>query len=79
VALAALLLISACAQLSEPPVTAAKPNVNLAGYPPAFRAGYADGCTSVRQSALKRDAARFKSDANYAQGWHDGHDICARR
>jgi hypothetical protein len=54
------------------------PAVNLAGYPPAFRAGYADGCASV-DGAKKRDETRFKSDATYAQGWQDGNDICRRR
>ena len=58
--------------------TAAAPGVNLSGYPPAFRAGYADGCASV-DAARKRDEPRFKSDAEYAQGWRDGYDICRRR
>ena len=54
------------------------PGVNLSGYPPAFRAGYADGCASV-DGTKKRDEARFKSDASYKQGWQDGNDICRRR
>ena len=69
-------LIAGCA--SRPAPTAAAPGVNLSGYPPEFRAGYADGCTSV-DAARKRDEPRFKSDANYAQGWRDGYDICRRR
>ena len=60
------------------PPTAAAPGINLAGYSPAFRAGYADGCGSV-DAARKRDEARFKADADYAQGWRDGNDICKRR
>ena len=79
IALAALVWLAGCAQL---PGNAAEPraNVNLSGYTPEFRAGYADGCASASAgAALKRDSARFKADANYAQGWQDGHDICARR
>jgi hypothetical protein len=58
--------------------TAASPGVNLSGYPPGFRVGYADGCSSVN-AAMKRDDARFKTDSDYAQGWRDGNDICKRR
>ena len=62
--------------------TAAKKeaNVNLAGYPPAFRDGYLDGCeTSKRTSGRKRDEDRFKHDPQYASGWRDGNDICTRQ
>ena len=57
-----------------------KPNVNLGGYAPEFKQGYADGCASA-QSPLRRtrDETRFKSDANYAQGWADGYAICGRK
>jgi hypothetical protein len=58
--------------------TPAAPGVNLSGYPPGFRVGYADGCNSV-DGTRKRDEARFKSDTDYAQGWRDGNDICKRR
>jgi hypothetical protein len=68
-------LIAGCA--SSPAPTAAAPGVNLSGFSPAFRAGYADGCNSVK-GPLKRNETRFKSDADYAQGWRDGHDICRR-
>ena len=55
-------------------------NVNLAGYPPAFRAGYVDGCeTSKRTSGQIRDEARYKHDTQYAAGWRDGFDICGRK
>jgi hypothetical protein len=63
---------------SEPAPTPEAPGVNLSGYPQAFRAGYADGCNSVK-AARKRDETRFKADAEYTQGWRDGYDICARR
>jgi hypothetical protein len=55
-------------------------NVNLTGYPPAFRAGYLDGCdTSKRTSGRTRDEERFKHDSQYASGWRDGNDICTRQ
>jgi hypothetical protein len=69
-------LVAGCANRAAP--TAAAPGVNLSGYPAEFRAGYADGCASV-DAAKKRDEPRFKADANYAQGWRDGYDICRRR
>ncbi len=79
-------LLVACA--AQPPATttepapraptAASPGINLAGYSPAFRAGYADGCGSV-DAARKRDESRFKADTDYALGWRDGNDICKRR
>lgn len=58
--------------------TPSAPGINLSGYPPGFRAGYADGCISV-EGARKRDEARFKNDTDYAQGWRDGTDICKRK
>ncbi|HEX3169310.1 MAG TPA: hypothetical protein VNM70_04520 [Burkholderiales bacterium] len=61
------------------PPTAAEPGINLSGYSPAFRAGYADGCNSVDAGARKRDEARFKAETDYAQGWRDGNDICKRK
>lgn len=54
------------------------PHINLAGYPPPFKEGFRDGCDSFR-GAYRRDAVRFKSDANYAMGWQDGYDICRRQ
>ncbi len=55
-------------------------NVNLAGYPPAFRAGYLDGCeSSKRGSGRSRDEDRFKHDPQYATGWRDGFDICSKQ
>lgn len=69
-----LIVAGGCATQSQPPA----PAVNLSGYPLEFRQGYADGCASVN-AARKRDETRFKADANYAQGWRDGHDICSKR
>lgn len=56
-----------------------EPNVNLAGYPPEFRAGYLDGCDSARRNAMKKDEKRFKSDPQYGAGWRDGYDICSKQ
>jgi hypothetical protein len=58
--------------------TAEAPPVNLSGFPPAFREGYADGCNTARGSA-KQDAARMKTDGSYAQGYQDGLAGCKRR
>lgn len=56
----------------------APPAVNLSGFPPAFRDGYADGCASVG-GRQRQDAKRFKEDRQYAAGWRDGLDTCQRR
>ena len=56
---------------------AAKPAYNLAGYPPAVREGYIDGCESAKGSRLARkDARRFQDDRQYAMGWNDGFALC---
>ncbi len=73
--ISALALMAACASQS---VQAPQSKINLSGYPPAFRDGFADGCASV-DAARRRDDARFKSDANYATGWRDGYSICKPR
>lgn len=54
------------------------PNVNLSGYPPAFKDGFRDGCDSLRGS-YRRDGARFGKDNDYTLGWHDGYSICGRQ
>lgn len=55
------------------------PNVNLAGYPPVFRAGYVDGCNSATRYGAKKDEERFKREPQYAAGWRDGYDICSKK
>ncbi len=68
-------LLGACATSKPPP-----PNVNLTGFPPAFRDGYADGCRSAKPGAARhRDESRFAQDTQYATGWRDGYDICRKR
>ena len=68
----------------ETPVEAAKrrteaprPTYNLAGYPPAVRDGYIDGCESAKRSSYgRKDEKRFAADAQYEMGWRDGWSIC---
>ncbi len=72
----AIVAAGCASQPAAPP----QPVVNLSGYPPAFRQGYTDGCVSAKATATRtRDENRFKSDANYAQGWQDGYSICKAR
>ena len=61
-----------------PPASRPLPNVNLSGYPPAFKQGFRDGCDSFRGN-YRRDASRFNSDNNYTIGWQDGFSICRRQ
>jgi len=59
---------------------APRPAYNLAGYPPATRDGYIDGCESARHSEYaRRDAKRIDADPQYATGWNDGFSICAKK
>jgi hypothetical protein len=53
--------------------------VNLSGFPPAFREGYADGCRSAKPGAFKRrNEIRYGQDSQYASGWRDGFDVCSK-
>ncbi len=52
-------------------------NVNLSGYPPAFKDGFSDGCESLRGN-YRRDS-RFGKDNDYTLGWQDGYSICGRQ
>ncbi len=88
-----LALLGACATVPSPdgasgmsgttpgtgPSTAPrpKPNVNLSGYPPAFKDGFSDGCESVRGNY--RREGRFGKDNDYTLGWQDGYSICGRQ
>jgi hypothetical protein len=59
---------------------AARPAYNLAGYPPAVREGYIDGCESAKRTSFaRRDAKRMADDAQYAMGWNDGFGICGKK
>ena len=64
-------------QAQERRAHAAPPAYNLAGYPPAVKEGYIDGCESAKHSAYARkDARRMDEDKQYAMGWNDGFSIC---
>ena len=90
VTLLPLLLAAACASVpSAPPKPetpaqaqqrrseAPKPTYNLAGYPPAVRDGYIDGCETAKKSTYgRKDAGRMTGDPQYAMGWNDGFSIC---
>ena len=83
-------LLSSCALLQPGPppeetpaqatarrAKAPPPAYNLAGYPPATRDGYIDGCESARKSEYgRKDDRRFAADAQYRMGWNDGFSIC---
>ena len=66
-------LVAACAPSKPPP-----PAVNLTGFPPAFRDGYAAGCDSARRGIARRDDKRYAQDRQYAAGWRDGMDVCGK-
>jgi hypothetical protein len=63
-----------------PPTTSVNPpsNVNLQGFPLAYRQGYADGCSSVG-AVEQKDAARYKNDGQYRTGWQDGVYLCKKK
>ena len=84
-----VLLSAGCAafpERSETPTQAAerraqapRPAYNLAGYPPATREGYIDGCESAKRSEYgRKDEQRMAGDPQYATGWNDGYSICSR-
>ena len=87
------LLISACATLPPPPpkvetpaqatqrrAEAPRPQYNLAGYPPAVRDGYIDGCETAKKSTYgRKDAKRMAGDPQYEMGWKDGFSICGAK
>jgi hypothetical protein len=53
-------------------------NINLQGFPLAYRQGYADGCASIG-AVEHKDSARFKSDGQYRTGWQDGNFLCKKK
>ena len=89
-----LLLLGGCATVIVPPpakpetpaqgqerrALASRPTYNLAGYPPAVRDGYIDGCeTAKRTPYARKDARRFAEDGQYSMGWNDGFSICKKK
>ena len=86
------LLAAACASTPPKPVEetpvqarerrtqAPRPQYNLAGYPPAVRDGYIDGCETAKQSEYgRKNEKRYAKDARYRMGWNDGLSMCAPR
>jgi hypothetical protein len=68
------------AQAQERRQQASRPTYNLAGYPPAVREGYIDGCETAKATRYgRKDAARFASDPQYQMGWNDGFGICKKK
>lgn len=66
-------------QAQERRTHAARPTYNLAGYPPAVKEGYIDGCESAKRTRYaRRDATRMQDDPQYAMGWNDGFALCKR-
>jgi len=55
------------------------------GATPAYADGHVDGCASGNAAgggifdSPENDAARFDTDAQYAQGWSDGFETCKAR
>lgn len=84
------LALAACAAVpprEETPAEAAErrakappPTYNLAGYPPAVKAGYIDGCETAKGSDYgRKDEKRMAGDPQYRMGWNDGHAMCQKR
>lgn len=68
------------AQAEQRREQASRPTYNLAGYPPAVREGYIDGCETAKGTRYgRKDAKRFAADAQYQMGWNDGFGICGKR
>jgi len=68
------------AQAQQRRMEAPPPGYNLAGYPPAVREGYIDGCESAKRTKqARKDAKRMTSDPQYAMGWNDGFGICGKK
>ena len=71
---------SSPAQAQERRQQASRPTYNLAGYPPAVREGYIDGCETAKGTRYgRKDAGRFAGDAQYQMGWNDGFGICGKK
>ena len=75
--LLSLAIASGCSSTaSKPPES----KVNLAGFPPAFRDGYNDGCSSAKALiGTRKDEKRCAQDRQYAAGWRDGYDMCKKK
>jgi hypothetical protein len=72
---AAAVLLSGCETMGSAGSPPPAPPYNLSGYSAGFKEGYADACAKP----ARRNAERFKSDADYSIGWNDGQSACRGR
>jgi hypothetical protein len=64
-------------KLSDPLASSTRPTYNLAGYRPAFKEGYIDGCETAKKSSYGlKDEKRFVEENQYRNGWKDGYNLC---
>lgn len=80
---AALGLLTGCTGLSPERYLLNKQSFMLSeGNPPAYVAGYVDGCGAGRRLAgdkrfvYRKNGTRFEKDALYARGWQEGQINC---
>ena len=67
-------------QAQQKRAKATRTTYNLAGYPPAVKEGYIDGCETAKHSQYARkDKKRMAEDAQYEMGWKDGYGICGKK
>ncbi|HTP96839.1 MAG TPA: hypothetical protein VMK05_13400 [Burkholderiales bacterium] len=71
----ALAVLGGCMESAPTRTRSNAGRVNLAGFPPEFQQGYAEGCDGAQRGG-KPDAQRYRHDAPYAQGWRDGYSAC---
>lgn len=64
--------LAACSNRAEPH------RFNLSGYSAVYKRGHADGCASA-DGSMRRDAGRYRDDADYMMGWNDGRSACAKK
>jgi hypothetical protein len=85
IAIMTILVIASCAspsankkmKLSDPLASSTRPTYNLAGYRPAFKEGYIDGCETAKKSSYGlKDEKRFVEENQYRNGWKDGYNLC---
>ena len=64
-------------KIPDPLASSTRPTYNLAGYRPAFKDGYIDGCETAKRSAYGlKDEKRFAKENQYRNGWKDGYNLC---
>ena len=85
IAIMTILVIAGCAspsankkmKPSDPLASSTLPTYNLAGYRPAFKDGYIDGCETAKKSSYGlKDEKRFAEENQYRNGWKDGYNLC---